>query len=910
MNKYYDIKVLYGIAILAISIINICNGEQCANINIDHRIDCTPEIDNVTLAECTKRKCCFNTKLSSSLINGNPKYIPTCFMPTDYMGYKVTQVDQQENEHGTVSVFKIKLERQTPSGFPAEIPVVTVEITLLNDRSLRLRFTDIKNKRYEPTLPELNLPKPTDSLNAFYKVNVDKTGLLEITRLANGAPIFQTDLTKLIYTNQFIQLKSKLSSPLIYGIGEQKAPFLKDTEWHIYSVFNHEQHPINDRPLYGSHPFHLNIEDKNTGLSNGVYLRNSNAMDILLQPEPAITWRPIGGIIDIFVFVGQSPDDVVRQYVSLVGKPAIPPFWSLGYHQCRCCSQPDTLAKQMLITNRTIAAGIPFDVQWNAKEYMVSFNDFTLDELRFGGFGQWIEHLHDIGMHYVPIIDPGIDPKQPKGTYPPYDDGVNDDLFVKTNTNTTFVGHVWNKSGYTVFPDFTNPKATDYWTKQFRQFHKIAPIDGAWNDMNEISNSRHITACPKNSSLEYPPYLPKRMNNTMYDQTICMTSKHHIGVHYDVHNLYSLYMAIVTDNALKSVRQKRSFIISRSTSPGMGQYAGHWNGDVYTTYDEMAWTIPSIMNMNMFGIPLVGADICGFTGSASNNSFYQEMCARWIQLGAFYPFARNHNEKHMDQDPVAMGSLVTRAYKQALETRYTLIPYLYTLFYKANTNADTIARPVFMEYPRDPRAYDPSVAETQFMWGSALMMAPVTKPNVTKLDVYLPSGIWYPYSVSGYGKPVDSSGKTMQFETPLDKVNVFLKGGNVVPILPSRQTTTAMRKEKFTLVVVLDHNAGAEGQLYWDDGDSIDPIKSGRYSLFNFDVSKGILSTHSVVDKYREQEIVVNNVIVLGLKTKPNELTINDKKWSNFSYEESLLKLTIDKIELKLNGVNNQIVWK
>ncbi|XP_054162742.1 lysosomal alpha-glucosidase-like [Oppia nitens] len=909
MNKYYHTKVLYGIAILAISIINICNGEQCANINIDHRIDCTPEIDNVTLAECTKRKCCFNDKFTRSLTSNKSKFIPKCFMPTDYTGYKVTQVGEQQNDQGHVSVFMVKLERQIPSGFPAEIPVVAVEITLLNDQSLRLRVTDMKNKRYEPPLPELNLPKPTDSFNTLYKVNVDKTGLLEITRLANSAILFKTDLTKLIYTNQFIQLKNKLSSPLIYGIGEQKAPFLKDTQWHMYSVFNHDQPGDSFRPLYGSHPFYVNIEDKSTGLAHGVYLRNSNAMDILLQPEPAITWRPIGGILDVFVFVGQSPDDVVRQYISLIGKPSMPPFWSLGYHQCRCCTQPNTLAEQMVITNRTIAAGIPFDVQWNAKEYMVQFNDFTLDEDRYGGFGQWIEHLHDIGMHYVPIIDPGIDPKQLAGTYPPYDDGVKYDVFIKNSTNGTFMGHVWNKSGFTVWPDFTNPKSPEYWTKQFRDFHKIAPIDGAWNDMNEISNFEKKYPCPKNSSLESPPYVPKNLKS-MTDMTLCMTAKHHIGVHYDVHNLYGIYMAIATDIALKSVRQKRSFVISRATSPGQGRYSGHWDGDTDTTYKELAWTIPSIMNMNMFGIPLVGGDICGFLGNAKNTSFYQEMCARWIEVGAFYPFSRNHNTKKMDQDPVALGTVVTRAAKHALETRYTLLPYLYTLFYKAHTNADTIARPVFMEHPRDPHAYDPSIAETQFMWGSALMVAPVTQPNVTKLNVYLPAGLWYPYSAATYGKPINSSGQTLEFDTPVDKVNVFLKSGNVVPVLPSRQTTTAMRKEKFTLVVVLDQSGSAKGQLYWDDGDSIDPIENNKYSLFDFDVQKGSLSTRSVVDKYRDQEVVVNNVIVLGLKAKPNEITMNQKKWSNFSYEESLLKLTIDKMELKLNGVNNQIVWK
>ena len=66
---------------------------------------------------------------------------------------------------------------------------------------------------------------------------------------------------------------------------------------------------------------------------------------------------------------------------------------------------------------RTIGAGIPFDVQWNAKEYMIRFNDFTINNKTFGGFQEFVRHLHQIGMHYVPIIDPGIDPAEPKGNF-------------------------------------------------------------------------------------------------------------------------------------------------------------------------------------------------------------------------------------------------------------------------------------------------------------------------------------------------------------------------------------------------------------------------------------------------------------------------------------------------------------
>ena len=191
----------------------------------------------------------------------------------------------------------------------------------------------------------------------------------------------------------------------------------KNTNWQIYTLFNSDIYPNENVPLYGSHPFLLNVDQKDKGRSSGVFLMNSNAMDVLLQPEPAVTWRPIGGVLDFFVFLGPTAKDVVQQYQALIGRPSMPPFWALGYHQCRCCPAPHTLAEQKVITERTIAAGIPLDVQWNAKEYMIDFNDFTIDNKTFGGFGEWVESLHRRGMHYVPIVDPGIDPGQPKGEF-------------------------------------------------------------------------------------------------------------------------------------------------------------------------------------------------------------------------------------------------------------------------------------------------------------------------------------------------------------------------------------------------------------------------------------------------------------------------------------------------------------
>ncbi len=120
------------------------------------------------------------------------------------------------------------------------------------------------------------------------------------------------------------------------------------------------------------------------------------------------------------------------------------------------------------------------------------------------------------------------------------------DIFIKNASNQILVGRVWNKSGKTVWPDFSHPSATLYWMQQYKRFHEIVPIDGSWNDMNEISNFifGSLDGCPK-TSLEKPPYLPG--NRSLRDMTLCMSAKHYAGDHYNVHNMYGLYMAVATN---------------------------------------------------------------------------------------------------------------------------------------------------------------------------------------------------------------------------------------------------------------------------------------------------------------------------------------------------------------------------
>ena len=496
------------------------------------------------------------------------------------------------------------------------------------------------------------------------------------------------------------------------------------------------------------------------------------------------------------------------------------------------------------------------DVQWNDIDYMTDYLDFTYDNKSFKSLPDMVDDLHKNQQKYVMIIDPGISKTQPENTYSAYDEGIEMDIFIKTHDGSGFAdGRVW--PGDTVFPDFSHPNSSIYWENQLRKYHSLIPFDGVWVDMNEPSSfiDGSSNGCPdKSNKLDYPPYTPRVTGRALYKKTLCPSSQQYYSSHYDMHSLTGLLEMKATRDALVKIRNRRPFVISRSTFPSAGQYGGHWSGDIFSTWRDMKQSITSIINFNLFGVPLVGADICGFVGPTS-----EELCTRWMQLGAFYPFNRNHNAQNSPgQAPVQFSEEAQGNMRHALMMRYMLLPYLYTLFASAHVNGTTVARGLFAEFPTDPLALK---VDEQFMWGSALLITPVLEIGASQVSGYLPSAIWYDL-YNDFGKKYISTGEVVQFTAPISRMPLHIKGGSVIPAQYPDLTTAGSRSNPFVLYVARDENGNANGKLFWDDGDTIGTIAKKQYTLVEFHVENSML--HSVVENLPggpHEDIVVNHSI-------------------------------------------------
>ncbi|XP_074682002.1 sucrase-isomaltase, intestinal-like [Strix aluco] len=216
-----------------------------------------------------------------------------------------------------------------------------------------------------------------------------------------SAVMWDSPLIDLFFSNQYLQITTTVPSTSVYGFGEHEhLSFKHSMDFVTYGMFSRDQAPTPSANLYGVHPFYMCVEaDSN---AHGVLLLNSNAQDVSLSPNPSLTFRTIGGILDFYVFLGPTPENVIQQYTEAIGRPHMPAYWSLGFHLSRWgYGSIDVLKKTV---DRMHYYDIPYDVQHLDIDYMERRLDFTYDKVNYAGLPEYLQQLKKEGMHNVVIL--------------------------------------------------------------------------------------------------------------------------------------------------------------------------------------------------------------------------------------------------------------------------------------------------------------------------------------------------------------------------------------------------------------------------------------------------------------------------------------------------------------------------
>ncbi|XP_068026417.1 LOW QUALITY PROTEIN: maltase-glucoamylase-like [Melanerpes formicivorus] len=867
----------------------------CPSLDAAQRVDCIPD-GIATKSLCSLRGCCWSPLDDSS--------VPWCYFSSDH-GYAVDG-DLVTTQQGLQASL---VRASSPTLFSHNIDNLLLTVEPQTSNRLHFKITDPNNQRFEVPHEHVGSFTGPAASDLNYEVEVQRSPFgIKVTRASSGKVVFDTTIGPLVYADQFLQLSIRLPSDNVYGVGEHvHKQYRHDLNWKIWPILNRDTPPSgNIENLYGAQTFFLCLEDE-SGDSLGVFLMNSNPMEVAMQPAPAVTYRTIGGVLDFYVFLGHTPEQVVQEYLQFIGLPKFPSYWSLGFHLSRY--DYGSLEEVKAVVERNRAIDLPYDVQYTDIDYMEGRKDFTYDQEKFKDLPSFQDYMNQQGQKYIIILDPAIstEPLSDGSPYLPYERGQSRGVWVnESNSDTPLVGQVW--PGQTVFPDFTSPECTSWWVEECKLFYDQVPYDGIWIDMNEVASfvQGSNKGCEDND-WNYPPYTPHVVQRLLFSSTLCMDARQQWGRQYDVHNLYGYSMTLSTQRAIEELFPgKRSFLLSRSTFAGSGKYAGHWLGDNAASWDQLKWAIPGMLEFGLFGIPYIGADICGFFDNTT-----EELCRRWMQVGAFYPFSRNHNtEECAPQDPAFFGadSVLVSTSKHYLNIRYTLLPYLYTLFYRAHTRGDTVLRPLLHEFYSDSATWS---VDKQFLWGPGLLISPVLDPGVEVIQAYIPDAIWYDYDS---GASIRSRKQWVHLHLPADKMGLHLRGGHIFPVQQPATTTVQSRKNPMGLIIALDDKEEAVGELFWDDGESTDTIISQSYISYDFSVANNVLEMRVTNNNYQDPDnLIFQEIKLLGLPREILSLTVLQgnvvqDSAPNISYDPETEVAVIQGLQLEL-GQSYTLSW-
>lgn len=751
---------------------------------------------------------------------------------------------------------------------------LSVEAIFSTESAMRLRVrpTNISAAQQQPyVVPDVVFPGSTQPASAtqanaapnYFVGRYFGSEILHVSSVADNSPL--VELRDIVFAKQHVSFSTAIiAGDYLYGYGEHDYYYFINKEDNTtLSLWNTDNGTPWKKPMYGVHPV-VFISNPQLNRFAAVMLLNSHAQNIRMF-NGSLTFTAVGGILDVHVIMGSSPLDVQRQYHKLIGPSAVPPYWALGTHQCRWGYT--NLSDIETVVARYQAAAIPLEVMWNDIDYMDKFRVFTTDPVRYPEekLRAFVDKLHSMNMRYVQITDPGVAEAY---NYSTYESGIASGAFVKTIDGKPLVNTVW--PGWTVFPDFTAIGPSEWWGGQIAEYRSKIPVDGMWLDMNELGtfcaghcdvppgtpwsvdwktlnwNTFNDDICMPNncsvvdSPLNFPPLNPLYNGYELFNKTLDMTGQLALGSYYQTKAFYGLMECKASYDALLNQTGERPFLLTRASFIGSGRYTAHWTGDNSASWEPKSGgigdSVQAVLGSNLWGIPMVGADIGGFGGTSN-----EELVVRWYQLGVFYTFTRNHHDlQGPAQEPYLFSEKAQSTIRDAIYGRYKLLPYIFTQLLLTNQVGGPVLRHLSMQFPLDVNTYAES---TQFMFGDSLLVTPVVQQGASTVEAYVPAGLWYNL---WSGEVVTAEGGlNMTFDTPLySPLVTLLVGGTVIPVHNQPgMTVTETNASGVGLIVAMSAANNASGQVWFAGAGPVYSEADLAYVLYT---SQGSLTSGSV----------------------------------------------------------------
>ena len=548
-------------------------------------------------------------------------------------------------------------------------------------------------------------------------------------------------------------------------------------------------------------------------------------LDLDSKKNNVLTYETIGGRKTYQVIVGDDWKDLLSEYTDLTGHQPMPPRWAFGNFASRFGYHSEAEARN--VVNQFRKDSIPldaiiFDLYWFGKEIQGTLGNLAFDTDSFPHPKEMINDFKNQGVKTVLITEPFILTTSKK-----WQEAVDKQILGTDELGAPFTYDFY--FGNTGLIDVFKPEARTWFWDIYKDLHSYG-ARGFWGDLGE------------------PEVHPAKL-------------KHVVGYADEVHNIYGHEWAkLIYEGYQKDYPNERPFILMRSGSTGTQRFGIiPWSGDVNRTWGGLRPQMEITMQMGLQGIAYMHSDLGGFGGPNDDPELY----VRWLQYGVFQPIFRPHGQEEVPSEAILKDEKTKQLAKEAIELRYQMLPYNYTLAFENHVNGTPLMRPVFME--DNTAKWSESIAD-EYMWGSCFLVQPITEKieanSVPIQVVQAPGGTWYDLKSGVVIKSLKSKeltyvpdAKLKEFENAhpgavkkeqtflmgggLSSIPVLVKGGSFVPMTPIIQSTESYADS----LVTIHYYDGPEltessGMWYEDDGLTNEAYEKGLFKLLHMNMSQ------------------------------------------------------------------------
>ncbi|RED61633.1 alpha-xylosidase [Cohnella lupini] len=621
-------------------------------------------------------------------------------------------------------------------------PLMTLEFSSPIPDIIRVKMYHHKGKvRKGPSsfdlLPSGNVPvnvednEETVSMTSGHTtVTLTKKHPMTITYTHKGKKLTSSGTRSTAYVkaadgnHHFREQLSLSVGETVYGLGERFTPFVKNGQ--VVDIWNQDGGTASEQ-AYKNIPFYL------TSRGYGVFVNHPELVSFEVGSEivSKTQFSVQGESLEYFLIGGDSLKDVLRNYTSLTGKPALPPAWSYGlwlttsfttnYDEATVTSFVEGMAERDLPL-----AVFHFDCFW-MKEY--EWCNFEWDERVFPDPKGMLQRLKAKGLKICVWINPYIAQRSAL-----FDEGMENGYLLKKADGSVWQWDLWQYGMGIV--DFTNPAACRWFQDKL----------SALLDMGVDSFK------------------------TDFGERIPTDIVYHDGSDpMQMHNYYTqLYNKVVFELLEQKRGKGEAALFARSATAGGQQFPVHWGGDCEATYESMAESLRGGLSLGLSGFGYWSHDIGGFEQSSP-----PDLYKRWVQFGLLSSHSRLHGSTSYrvpwlyDEEAVDVLRFFTKL-------KMRLMPYLFGKSVESSAIGIPLMRAMVLEFGDDPTC---DYVDRQYMLGDSLLVAPIFNPE-GDATYYLPQGTWTHFLT---GEQVHGGawrkGKYDYFDLPL-----FAKENSMIPV--------------------------------------------------------------------------------------------------------------------------------